>query len=93
MANKIFVGNLSWNIDDDSLAEEFGRYGDIRDAKVVTDRETGKSRGFGFVTFDENQSAQDVANETTLDANAIYAVKHRVLKYLREEVETILKNE
>ena len=41
----------------------------------------------------EDQSAQNVANETTLDANAIYAVKHRVLKYLREEVETILKNE
>ena len=41
----------------------------------------------------ERDSAQDVANETSLDANAIYAVKHRVLKYLRNEVEKIRNNE
>lgn len=59
MGNKVFVGGLSWNIDDESLAEEFSRYGSVRHAKVVTDRETGKSRGFGFVTFDDAQAAQD----------------------------------
>ncbi len=59
MGNKVFVGGLSWNIDDASLAKEFERFGNIRHAKVVTDRETGKSRGFGFVTFDDSNAAND----------------------------------
>jgi len=59
MGNKVFVGGLSWNITDESLAEEFGRFGTVKHAKVVTDRETGKSRGFGFVSFDESSAAED----------------------------------
>ena len=59
MGKKIFVGGLSWNIDDSSLAKEFERFGNVRHAKVVTDRETGKSRGFGFVTFDDSSAADN----------------------------------
>ncbi len=49
--NKLFVGNLSWNVDDVALETIFSDYGKVLDAKVISDRETGKSRGFGFVTL------------------------------------------
>jgi cold-inducible RNA-binding protein len=57
MSNKLFVGGLSWGTDDDSLRAAFESFGTITDVKVITDRETGRSRGFGFVTFDSNDSA------------------------------------
>ena len=51
MSNKLFVGGLSWNTSSEGLREVFENYGEVTEAKVVTDRETGRSRGFGFVTF------------------------------------------
>lgn len=54
---KLFIGNLSWGSTDDSLAAAFDEFGDVIDSKVVTDRFTGKSRGFGFITFAEAESA------------------------------------
>ena len=51
MATKLFVGGLSWGTDDNGLRAAFEDFGEVVDAKVVTDRETGRSRGFGFVTF------------------------------------------
>lgn len=51
MGKKLFVGGLSWDTTDNSLRAAFERFGDIEDVKVITDRETGRSRGFGFVTF------------------------------------------
>lgn len=51
--NKLFVGNLSWNVNNVSLEQLFSDYGKVVDAKVVYDRESGKSRGFGFVTFSQ----------------------------------------
>ena len=44
--NRLFVGNLSWDTHDQSLGEAFGQFGPVTDAKVVTDRDTGKPRGF-----------------------------------------------
>jgi RNA recognition motif-containing protein len=52
MRAKLFVGNLSWNIDDAQLAELFSEYGEVESARVITDRDTGRSRGFGFVELD-----------------------------------------
>ena len=51
MSNKLFVGGLSWNTSSESLREVFESFGEVTEAKVVTDRETGRSRGIGFVTF------------------------------------------
>ena len=51
---KIYVGNLPWSIDDDALSELFEPYGDVSSANVVTDRDTGRSRGFGFVEMDDD---------------------------------------
>lgn len=56
---KLFVGNLSWSTTDSSLGEAFARYGTVVDAKVVTDRFTGKSRGFGFIEYDAADSAAE----------------------------------
>ena len=58
MSNKLFVGSLSWNTDDHGLRAAFEQFGDVTDAKVITDRDTGRSRGFGFVTFSDSGSAQ-----------------------------------
>jgi RNA recognition motif-containing protein len=49
---KIYVGNLPWSATDASLKEAFSAFGEVQSASVVTDRETGRSRGFGFVEMD-----------------------------------------
>jgi cold-inducible RNA-binding protein len=74
MSNKLFVGGLSWNTDDQSLATAFQTYGTVTEAKVISDRDTGRSRGFGFVTFDDPTAANAAAeamNETELDGRTI----------------------
>lgn len=63
MSKKLFVGGLSWGTTDDGLREAFSRFGEIDEAKVITDRETGRSRGFGFVTFVEEEHAQSAKAE------------------------------
>ncbi|HHO52918.1 MAG TPA: RNA-binding protein [Deltaproteobacteria bacterium] len=59
MNNKLFVGGLSWDTNDQSLAQAFNTFGEVTDAKVITDRDTGRSRGFGFVTFSNASDAQE----------------------------------
>ena len=74
MGNKLYVGGLSWNTDNDGLRQAFERFGDVEDVRVVTDRETGRSRGFGFVTFNSSQAAQAAISEmdgTELDGRNI----------------------
>jgi len=56
--NKIFVGSLPWSINNDSLKELFSQYGEVTEAVVIMDRETQRSKGFGFVTFSTPESAQ-----------------------------------
>jgi cold-inducible RNA-binding protein len=71
---KLFVGSLSWNTTDRDLADAFAKFGEITEAKVITDRDSGRSRGFGFVTF-EDAAAADKAiaemNGTQLDGREI----------------------
>lgn len=74
MANKLFVGGLSWNTTDELLRDAFTAYGEVLDAKVLTDRDTGRSRGFGFVTMataDQMQAAIDALDGSTLDGRSI----------------------
>jgi cold-inducible RNA-binding protein len=74
MSKKLFVGSLSWNTDDAGLHQAFERFGEVVDAKVITDRETGRSRGFGFVTFAEGShadAAMQEMNGTELDGRTI----------------------
>lgn len=55
---KIFVGNLSFDVTDDVLRNEFTAYGDVESADVVTDRVSGRSRGFGFVEMPSQSEAE-----------------------------------
>jgi RNA recognition motif-containing protein len=71
---KLFVGSLAWATTDDSLKALFESAGTVASAKVITDRETGRSRGFGFVEFEddnEGQTAIDKLNGADLDGRAI----------------------
>ena len=70
----IYVSNLSFNIQDEDLKEFFTPYGEVSSAKVITDRETGRSRGFGFVEMtDEAASKKAIAelDGTSVDNRAI----------------------
>ena len=74
MSNKLFVGGLSWDTGDQGLQEAFEAFGTVVEAKVITDRETGRSRGFGFVTFQDAAAAQSAMQEldgSTLDGRSI----------------------
>ena len=74
MENKLFVGNLSWSIDDAALEALFSPYGEVTSARVVTDRETGRSRGFGFVEYtndDDAKKAIEALDQSDQDGRAI----------------------
>jgi RNA recognition motif-containing protein len=63
MAKKLFVGNLSWGTNDGSLQTLFSSVGTVVSAQVITDRYTGKSRGFGFVEMSSDEEAEKAKTE------------------------------
>ncbi|MCB2191339.1 MAG: RNA-binding protein [Deltaproteobacteria bacterium] len=70
MSSNIYVGNLSYDTTDDTLNSTFAEYGSVLSARVITDRMTGRSRGFGFVEMEDNGEAQaaiQALNGTSLD--------------------------
>ena len=70
MGNKLYVGNLSFNTDEDGLRSHFSEHGEVISATIVTDRDTGRSRGFGFVemaTDEEARRAQQALDGLELD--------------------------
>ena len=74
MSKKLFVGGLSWNTDDQGLRAAFEAHGEVTDAKVITDRDTGRSRGFGFVTFSDEAAgtaAMEEMNGVELDGRRL----------------------
>jgi RNA recognition motif-containing protein len=58
MISKLYVGNLPYSMDDDSLRQQFAEFGGVSSAKVMMDRDTGRSKGFAFVEMDSPQAAQ-----------------------------------
>ena len=58
MSSKIYVGNLPYSVTNDSLQSNFGEFGDVTSAKVMMDRDTGRSKGFGFVEMGSPEMAQ-----------------------------------
>jgi len=60
LTKNIYVGNLSWECTDQDLHALFADFGDVTSARVISDRETGRSRGFGFVEMDANGAAQAI---------------------------------
>ncbi|KAJ5188014.1 Nucleotide-binding alpha-beta plait [Penicillium cf. griseofulvum] len=72
--SKLFIGGLSWNTDDQSLRARFEEFGVVEDATVVKDRDTGRSRGFGFVRYatdDEATAAMNAMNNQEFDGRQI----------------------
>lgn len=74
MATKLFVGSLSWNVNDSQLKDFFAAAGNVVSATVIMDRETNRSKGFGFVEMssdDEAKAAIDQLNGKELDGRAV----------------------
>ncbi len=62
MGNKLYVGNLAYTVRDQDLSDAFSQYGSVSSAKVMMDRETGRSKGFGFVEMGSDAEAQAAIN-------------------------------
>ncbi len=74
MGNKLYVGNLSFKTEEFDLREHFSQHGSVLSASIVTDRDTGRSRGFGFVemgTDEEAQKAQEALDGVELDGRTL----------------------
>ena len=80
MASKLFIGSLAWATNDDSMKDFFSQVGTVVSANVITDRETGRSKGFGFVEMssdDEAKAAVDQLNGKDLDGRPIVVSEAR----------------
>lgn len=83
MATKLFVGSLPWAVDDQGLEDLFKGFGDVLSAKVIMDRETGRSKGFGFVEFEDDgaaKAAMDKLNGSDLQGRTIVVNEARPLE-------------
>jgi len=61
--SKLFIGNIDWNVTDQELQELFAQYGEVTEAVIIKDRDTGRPKGFGFVTFAEAANADTARTE------------------------------
>lgn len=80
MSTKLFIGNLPYSLTSDSLRAVFAKAGDVVDANVVVDKQTARSRGFGFVemkTEEEAKKAIDEINETEVEGRKIFVSEAR----------------
>ncbi len=74
MSTKLFVGSLPWSVNDQKLKETFEQHGSVLSAKIIMDRDTNKSRGFGFVEMESSSDASKAIkalNETEMDGRNI----------------------
>jgi RNA recognition motif-containing protein len=62
MNNRLYVGNLAYSVRDESLIQQFSQFGAVSSAKVMMERDTGRSKGFGFVEMGSDAEAQDAIN-------------------------------
>ena len=79
----IYVGNLDFKVDENDLKSIFKEYGTVTDAKIITDKYSGRSKGFGFVTIEDNSEAEKAINElngSTLENRAIIVNEARPRK-------------
>lgn len=80
MATRLFVGSLSWNTNDDQLKEFFSSVGTVNSANVIVDRDTNRSKGFGFVEMDNDEDAKKAIaslNGKELDGRTIIVSEAR----------------
>lgn len=60
MSNKLYVGNISWGMEESNLNEAFSNFGEVKSVKIIKDRDTGRSKGFGFVEMSNSEEAETV---------------------------------
>lgn len=75
MAKKLFVGNLAWETTQEELQELFSQFGEIEEAIIITDKFSGRSKGFGFVTFADEAAADEAIaklNETEFKGRKVF---------------------
>ena len=65
--NKIFIGNLSFNLDERDLEKAFNKFGEISEIKIPLDRDSGRKRGFAFITFNDDESAKEALSMNAQD--------------------------
>jgi len=83
MTNKLFVGNLSYGLDDNSLKDAFSQAGTVISASIIIDKRTGRSKGFGFVEMSSSEEAQkaiQMLNGQEVDGRAITVSEARPMK-------------
>lgn len=71
---RLYVGNISYSTDEQRLQEVFGQFGTVGEARVITDRDTGRSKGFAFVEMPDDSQAQQAIQEldgTSLDGRTV----------------------
>ena len=90
----IFIGSLSFGVKDDKLKEIFEKYGEVSSARVLTDKFTGRSKGFGFVEMDDDAAAKKAIEElngTEIDGRPVVVnearerIRQKKMKKIREE--------
>lgn len=86
---KLFVGGLSYSTDENSLRQAFDQYGEVIEVKVVTDRETGRSRGFGFISFTSTEEANSALQD--MDGKELHGRRVRV-NFATEKPRTAYNN-
>ncbi|HSX07154.1 MAG TPA: hypothetical protein VLG92_05540 [Candidatus Saccharimonadia bacterium] len=83
MATKLFVGSLPWGVDDQALEDLFKEFGAVSSAKVIMDRDSGRSKGFGFVEFEDDAAAKaaiDKLNGADMQGRTIVVSEARPLE-------------
>ena len=83
MGKRLYVGNLPYSIDENNLTEKFSAHGTVESVKVITDRNTGRSKGFGFVemsTDSEAQAAIEALNGTDYDGRPVTVNEAKPMK-------------
>ena len=83
MESKLYVGNLPYSMRDDDLQQHFAEFGQVSSAKVMMDRDTGRSKGFGFVEFEEAADAERAIaelNDSLLHGRKIFVREDREQK-------------
>ncbi len=81
----IYVGNLDYKVGEEDLKDVFTEYGNVSEVKIITDKMSGRSKGFGFVTMDDNDEAQKAIEE--LNGSTV-ATREIVVNEAREKKET-----
>ena len=63
MGNKLYIGNLSFNVSEDQLTDHFSAFGNVTSCKIITDRDTGRSKGFAFVEMSTGEEASEAISQ------------------------------